>query len=144
MGAVANGLSGLAAFRRGAFAPHKTTIDPREALNLWTGLAVASKPGKWPLIKAFLFEIICDSDPDASDYLLKLLQWKIQNPVLNPEIGIVLRGPPATGKGTFARMLKVIFGEKRYHRYGNRAGIGDRQQPRACVGALPQSGRGRP
>jgi len=92
--------------------------EPRGALNLWTGLAVPPRPGKWPLIKAFLFEIVCDNDPKAFDCLLKTIQWKIQNPILNPETGIILRGAPGTGKGTFARMFKVIFGEKRFHRYG--------------------------
>ena len=92
--------------------------EPRGALNLWTGLATAPRPGKWPLLRAFLLEIVCDSDPKAFDCLLKTMQWKIQNPILNPETGIILRGAPGTGKGTFARMFKVIFGEKRYHRYG--------------------------
>jgi hypothetical protein len=91
---------------------------PPDALNLWTGLAVAPRPGGWPLLRTFLLETICDADPGAFDYLLKLIQWKIQNPILNPEVGIILQGVPGSGKGTFARMLKVIFGEKRFHRYG--------------------------
>ena len=97
---------------------YPTGREPPGALNLWTGLAVAPRPGKWPLLKAFLFEIICDSNQKACDCLLKTIQWKIQNPIINPEVGIILRGAPGTGKGTFARMFKVIFGEKRFHRYG--------------------------
>jgi hypothetical protein len=92
--------------------------QPPGALNLWTRLAVAPRHGKWPLLEAFLLEIICDNNQKAFDCLLKTIQWKIQNPIINPEVGIILRGAPGTGKGTFARMFKVIFGEKRFHRYG--------------------------
>jgi hypothetical protein len=63
--------------------------EPPGALNLWTGLAVAPRPGKWPKLKEFLLGTTCNGEQAAFDYLLKLMQWKIQNPTENPEVGTV-------------------------------------------------------
>ena len=46
--------------------------EPPGTLNLWKGLATAPRPGEWPLLKAFLFDIICGGSPATFDYLLKL------------------------------------------------------------------------
>jgi hypothetical protein len=87
--------------------------QPRGALNLWTGLAVASKPGKWPLLKAYLLGVVCNSDQRVYVYFLKLVQWKIQNPTENPEVGLVLLGGQGVGKGTLVEILARVFGLKR-------------------------------
>jgi hypothetical protein len=73
---------------------------------------VAPRPGAWPLLKAFLFEIVCGGDPAAFDYLLKLVQWKTQNPTENPKVGIVQLGGAGIGKGTFFDILTFVFGAK--------------------------------
>jgi hypothetical protein len=91
---------------------------PDGALNLWTGLAVEPKAGKWPLIEEFLLHVVCaGSRPDYA-WLLKLLFWKIQNPTVNPEVAISLQGKQGVGKGTFGVLLKTIFGPKRYRLFG--------------------------
>jgi hypothetical protein len=87
--------------------------QPRGALNLWTGLAVASKRGKWPVLKAYLFGVVCNGDQRVYAYFLKLVQWKIQNPTENPEVGLVLLGGQGVGKGTLVEILARVFGLKR-------------------------------
>jgi hypothetical protein len=91
--------------------------EPRGALNLWTGLAVDPKQGKWPTIEEFLRDVICDSDPRSYDYLLNLMFWKIQNPTENPEVAISMQGKPGCGKGTFALNFARIFGSRRYQQF---------------------------
>ena len=93
-------------------APIPSGSEPPGALNLWKGLAIAPRPGKWPLLKEFLLKIICDGDQAAFDYLLKLMQWKIQNPTKNPKVGIVQLGGAGIGKSTFFDILALVFGAK--------------------------------
>ena len=86
--------------------------EPSGTLNLWKGLAIAPRPGKWPLLWEFLLKVTCGGDQAAFDYLLKLVQWKIQNPTENPKVGIVQLGGAGIGKGTFFDILALVFGAK--------------------------------
>ena len=102
-----------------------TTVDdypigtePRGALNLWKGLAITPRPGKWPAIEEFLRDVICGGALPDYAYLIDLLNWKIQNPTLNPEVAISLQGLQGYGKGTFGLFLQIIFGLKRYRLFG--------------------------
>jgi hypothetical protein len=96
---------------------YPTGREPPGALNLWTGLAVDPKPGKWPTIEEFLRDVICDCDLGSYDYLLNLMFWKIQNPTENPEVAISMQGKPGCGKGTFALIFARIFGSRRYQQF---------------------------
>ena len=86
--------------------------EPPGALNIWKGLATAPSPGKWPMLREFLLKVICGGEQAAFDYLLKLIQWKIQNPTENPEVGIVQLGGAGIGKNTFFDILVFVFGAK--------------------------------
>jgi hypothetical protein len=92
--------------------------EPRGAYNLWQGLAVTPKAGKWPTIKVFLLKVICAGSLTDYAYLLKLIQWKVQNPTKNPEVAISLQGRPGVGKGSFGLLLQTIFGLKRFRLFG--------------------------
>jgi hypothetical protein len=96
---------------------YPTGKKPRGALNLWTGLAVAPKPGKWPTINEFLWQIICAGESSHYAYLRDLLFWKIQNPTENPEVAILLHGQVGVGKGTLHYLLKRLFGPKRVQQF---------------------------
>jgi hypothetical protein len=84
--------------------------EPKGVLNLFTGLAVTPRKGEWPEIEAFLKNIICNGDSAAYAYLRDLIFWKLQNPTRLPEVAILLIGKPGSGRGTFAHILKSIFG----------------------------------
>jgi hypothetical protein len=87
--------------------------EPAQALNLWTGLAIKPAAGPWPTIREHLREVLCCSDAGHYDYLLKLLQWKIQFPVENPEVAVLLVGETGAGKGTLVRLMERVFGQRR-------------------------------
>jgi hypothetical protein len=105
---------------------YPTGTEPRGALNLWRGLAVTPRPGKWPTIREFLRDVICGGALPDYAYLINLLNWKIQNPTLNPEVAISLQGLQGFGKGTFGLFLQIIFGLKRYQSFGNPDDINNR------------------
>ena len=91
--------------------------EPKGALNLWTGLPIAPRPGPWPTIGEFLLKVICAGNAAHFDYLRNLLFWKIQNPTKNPEVAIALQSRQGHGKGTFGRMLERLFGSKRFQQF---------------------------
>ena len=84
---------------------------PSGWFNLYRGLAIQAKPGDWSRIEWFLSKIICNNEQRAYDYLLKLIQWKIQHPTKRTEVAVALIGDFGIGKGVFAGMLGSIFGE---------------------------------
>jgi hypothetical protein len=90
------------------YGPRET--PPKGHLNLYHGPAILPVEGKWPLTEDFLKNIICAGDQKLYIWFLALLQWKIQNPTANPEVGFLLLGLPGVGKGTLAHFLKQIFG----------------------------------
>jgi hypothetical protein len=52
---------------------------------------------------------------ESAAYILKFAAWCLQNPGERAEVALVFRGEKGTGKGTFARALKDIFGQHGLH-----------------------------
>jgi hypothetical protein len=85
--------------------------EPGGMLNLFHGLAIEPRTGKWETLRAFLLDVICSGDEACMEYLLKLLAWKLQNPTLPPEVALVLRSDEeGVGKGTIGRLLQRWVG----------------------------------
>jgi len=88
------------------FNPGNTT---EKYLNLWVGPTVIPKAGPWPLIKAFLLEIICDGDRLAYEYLIKYIAHALQRPYEKPGVMIIMLGGQGVGKGTLGRIFQQIW-----------------------------------
>lgn len=89
-------------------------FDPKgcstsRALNLWIGPTLMPERGDWSQIRAFLFEVICSSDRDAYDYLIRYLAHALQVPEEKPGVMVVLLGGQGTGKGTLGKILRMIW-----------------------------------
>ena len=96
----------------------RTCFDPDErghdCLNYWVEPLIKPRQGDWQIIKDWLFEILCDSDQEGFDYLIRWLAHLIQRPKEKPEVMLVLMGDEGTGKGTLFKILKRIFGRAIY------------------------------
>lgn len=92
------------------------TIDPKGGrfvdgrLNLWQGFGVAARPGKWPLLRRHIVDVICSGNEDHADYLIRYMAFAFQNPTRQSEVVVVLRGKQGTGKGTLVTLLCDLFG----------------------------------
>ncbi len=78
-------------------------------LNLWIGPTIEARVGNWPLIQAFLLDVICNSDQKSYDYLIGFIAHALQHPEEKPGILIILLGGQGTGKGTLGRILRLIW-----------------------------------
>jgi hypothetical protein len=84
-------------------------------LNLWVGPTLVPKEGSWALIRSFLFEIICDNDQAAYEYLIRYLAHSLQFPEDKPGIMVVLMGGQGIGKGTLGKILRLIWSATYWH-----------------------------
>jgi hypothetical protein len=79
-------------------------------LNLWIGPTATPQAGDWQLISDFLLDIICNGDGNAHQYLIRFLAHALQHPADKPGVVIVMLGGQGSGKGTFGRILRKIWG----------------------------------
>jgi phage/plasmid primase-like uncharacterized protein/phage/plasmid-associated DNA primase len=100
-------------YERIALIPNGTV--PPDTFNLWRGFGVDPKPGDWPLIRQHLLEVICSGNESDFRWLLGWLARAVQHPELHAEVAIVLRGLKGTGKGTLAKMLRLVFRHHAMH-----------------------------
>jgi hypothetical protein len=98
--------------------------EPAGVLNLFRGLAVEPRAGRWDTLYDFLANVICDGDDKAYEFLSNLIFWKIQNPTRLPEIAILLIGVPGSGRDTFAYILNRIFGDRHYKQFTDSTRVG--------------------
>jgi hypothetical protein len=87
---------------------HPTEKDPN-ILNLWVPSPVVPRKGDFSAIRAFLDEVICDSDQETFDYLLHYLAHMVQKPEEKPGVAIVFLGGQGTGKGVLGELLRRIW-----------------------------------
>lgn len=94
---------------RVVFAPDK--VDVPDALNLWKGFSVTTKPGDRHLgYLRHVKEIICCNDEVNYDYLIKWMARAVQYPASPGQVAIVLQGGRGAGKGFFVQMFGNLFG----------------------------------
>ncbi len=87
--------------------------------NLFRGLAVKPKPGRWDMFREHIHEVLCNSDEQADTWLMNWLALIVQSIMRGSyertEVAVVLRGGRGAGKGTFARAYGSIFGPHFQH-----------------------------
>jgi hypothetical protein len=96
------------------FSPAKTTPG---FLNLWVGPTIEPKSGAWPLIQAFLLEVICAGNQKHYAYLIAYIAHALQRPWEKPGITIILMGGQGIGKGTLGRIFRSIWQATYLHIY---------------------------
>lgn len=109
-------------YREVTFSPPPRPADPRD-YNLWTGYALSpaqhddldKAAAACVRFREHCFEVICSGNDEHFNYLEKLCAYTIQAPGYASEVATVLRGMPGTGKGTFVRAFKRIFGRHFAH-----------------------------
>lgn len=91
--------------------------DREGYLNLWFGFRKFgdAERGNPDVMLEHIREVICASDPEKFDYLLKWLAYCIQFPQRRPEVAVVLMGLKGCGKGTLGQLLVHIFGGHGVH-----------------------------
>jgi len=94
-------------FNATAFSP---LPQPASTINYWIEPTAKPRAGNCDILKAFLLNIICAGSQVAYSYLLRYLAHMLQRPWEKPGIMIVLLGGQGTGKGTFFRILRAIWG----------------------------------
>ncbi len=104
-------------FSRAVFNPGLPKFDPNDEsmpdeLNLWSGFAVAPKPGDWSLMKAHLLNNVCQGDKDRFDYLMQWLSQMFCEPERKSGVCIALRGEPGVGKSKLGEWLCFIVGPR--------------------------------
>jgi hypothetical protein len=84
--------------------------QPASTINYWIEPTAKPRAGNCDILRAFLFNIICAGCQGTYSYLLHYLAHMLQRPEEKPGIIIVLLGGQGTGKGTFFRLLRAIWG----------------------------------
>jgi hypothetical protein len=83
-------------------------VDGR--LNLWRGFGSEPKPGEWPLLRRHILDVLCSGNKEHAQYMARWIAWRVQNPIKQSEVALVLGGDKGTGKGKFLRLLCRLFG----------------------------------
>jgi len=89
--------------------------SPDGVYNLWGGWSVDPLPGDWSLMKAHIRDVICSGNEQHYEYLFNWLARAVQQPGVQGEVAVVLRGERGTGKGAFARAFGLLFGQHFLH-----------------------------
>jgi hypothetical protein len=95
--------------------PNAPPVLEGNILNLWSGFAIQPAPGRWDRMRDHITDILADGKSDAAAYILRYAAWCLQHPGDRAEVALVFRGEKGSGKGTFARALKDIFGQHGLH-----------------------------
>jgi hypothetical protein len=72
-----------------AFSPSTT---PPTTINFWVSPAAVAQAGDWSVLKHFLHVVLCDSNYDTYNYLLRYLAHMVQRPDEKPGVMLVFLG----------------------------------------------------
>lgn len=92
--------------------------QPKEVdgyLNLWRGYSVAPQAGSWARMRGHVQDVLAAGVAAYAEYILQWAAWTVQHPDEPAEVALVLKGRRGTGKGTFARAMKRLFGQHGLH-----------------------------
>lgn len=96
------------------YAPEKLVSGK---FNLWTGLAVepldaneATAMKKCPKTMKFVKDIVANGNDVVFEYVLNLMAWGVQNLDKKQPVALCMLGDEGAGKGTFAGIFEMIYG----------------------------------
>lgn len=89
--------------------------SPDDVFNLWRGFAVEPARGTWRAMQRHIWVVLARRDRAAFRYIMRWAAWAVQNPAERAEVALVFRGARGTGKGTFGRWIKQLFGQHGLH-----------------------------
>jgi hypothetical protein len=102
-------------------APSEPHVTQEGAYNLFRGFGVESNTtGSWELLDDLVYRVICRNNDRDYEYLLDWAARCVQEPSLQAEVAVVLRGDRGVGKGTFLRALCSLFNPHSYHTANSR------------------------
>lgn len=84
---------------------------PPHIFNLWKGFAYQAKKGSWSRMLRHIWRVLARRNKQAFRYIIFWAAWSVQNMREPAEVALVFRGGKGTGKGTFCRWLKKLFGQ---------------------------------
>jgi hypothetical protein len=97
-------------FRGLVFRPGKQQVI-NGFLNLWRGYGIEPKPGDWSRMREHIISVLADGDHASAEYILNWAAWAVQNPDQPAEVALVFKGGQGTGKSTFGRAMRALFGQ---------------------------------
>lgn len=83
-------------------------------LNLWAGPTLKPVEGAWDNLRYFLLNLICSGTIAVYAYLILFLAHALQKPQHKPGVMISLLGGQGIGKGTFMKIILLIWGKTTY------------------------------
>jgi putative DNA primase/helicase len=104
------------AWKGKAFMPDGISFYPNAKLcpptiyNLFEGYAILPKQGDVAPFLNHVFQVICNGDQVAADYLIGFFAHMVQMPDEKPSVAIVMKSVEGTGKGTLLEPLMRILG----------------------------------
>lgn len=98
-------------YTRLIFNPNPATQDEGD-LNLYTGMAVMPAPGDWSLLRAHIYENICQGDDETFAFLMHWIAHLMQKPWRKCGVCIVMRGRMGVGKSKLSDWLGYIVGDR--------------------------------
>lgn len=84
---------------------------PPNMFNMWRGFAYKPKRGSWKRMQRHIWRVLAQRNRESFRYIVRWAAWAVQNPNAAAEVAIVFRGGKGTGKGTFCRWVKKLFGQ---------------------------------
>jgi hypothetical protein len=97
-------------FRGLVFRPGKQQVI-NGFLNLWRGFGIEPKSGDWSRMREHIASVLANGDQGSADYIFNWASWAVQNPDQPAEVALVFKGGQGTGKSTFGRAMRLLFGQ---------------------------------
>ena len=95
--------------------PGPDQITDPKYYNLYRGLTITPRPGKWDILRDHIHANICGGEDEYYRYLISWLAHLFQKPGEKPGTAIVLRGKRGTGKGTLLDIIGPCLGTHYVH-----------------------------
>jgi hypothetical protein len=97
-------------FRGLVFRPGKQQVI-NGFLNLWRGFGIEPRPGNWSRMQEHIFSVLAGGDQSSAEYIMNWAAWAVKNPDQPAEVALVFKGGQGTGKSTFGRAMRSLFGQ---------------------------------
>ncbi len=93
--------------------------------NLWQGFGVEPREGSCTLFLQHIREVICAANEAHYNYLIRWCARLVQQPGLQGDVAIALRGGEGVGKGWFTRSLGRLLGNAYVYASDDQKVLGD-------------------